>query len=326
MLYDNFNRIHNYLRISITDKCNFRCSYCMPEECYTFTPSERLMNAAEIEAIAREFVSLGINKLRLTGGEPLLRKDFADILTRLSKLNIELLITTNGLLLNQYIDTIKAAKVSTINVSLDSLNPETFFQITKRNAFKQVWDNIMLLLQEGIRVKINVVAIKEFITKEIFDFLELTKNLPLHIRFIEFMPFAGNNWTSDNVVTAAQLLKLVSEKHNIVKLIDEPHATARKYKVVGYEGTFAFITTMTNQFCGDCNRVRLTADGKLKNCLFSKEETDLLTPFRKNEPIVPLIVETVKRKYPALGGQFQPDYQTIQPQVLINRSMIGIGG
>ena len=298
----------------------------MPDECYTFTPQEQIMSASEIEAIAREFVLLGVNKIRLTGGEPLVRKDFADVLSRLAKLNVEILLTTNGLLLHQHIEAIKNAKVSTINVSLDSLKPDSFFQITKRNAFEQVWSNILLLLENGIRVKINVVAVKEVITQEFLDFIELTRTKPLHVRFIEFMPFSGNNWSSQDVVTAGQLLDLASQHYSIIKLLDEPHATARKYKVVDYQGTFAFITTMSNQFCGECNRVRLTADGKLKNCLFSKEEADILTALRNGQPIAPLITATIQRKYAALGGQFQQNYQTIQPQVIINRSMVGIGG
>lgn len=326
MLRDHFNRIHNYLRISLTDSCNFRCVYCMPDSCYALLPQHKLMTAVEIESIAAEFIELGVSKIRLTGGEPLVRKDFADIVHRLSKLKIELLLTTNGVLIHKYIDALLSAGISTVNVSLDSLQPETFSQITQRNQFQQVWNNILLLLKNNVRVKINVVAVKGIIEKEIFDFINLSKELPLHIRFIEFMPFAGNNWDSSQVVTATQMLGLIQQKFDMVKLKDEPHATAKKYKVIGYEGTIAFITTMSNQFCGECNRLRLTAEGKIKNCLFGKEELDLLATLRKGEPITPLILQSIENKHAALGGQFSKDFEKINANEIFNRSMMAIGG
>ncbi len=326
MLIDTFGRIHDYLRISLTDHCNFRCSYCMPELCYDFLPQQKLMTAAEIKQIASGFVQLGIRKIRLTGGEPLVRKDFGEILHGLSALNTELLITTNGALVDQYIDAFKKAHISTVNVSLDSLKREVFFEITKRDLFEQVWSNIILLLKNDFRVKINAVAINGYIEHEIIDFIRLTKDLPLHVRFIEFMPFAGNNWDLKKVITAQQLLDIAVREFDIVKLNDEPHATAKKYKAIGHEGTFAFITTMSKQFCNECNRLRLTADGKIKNCLFGKEELNILEKLRGGEDFSNLIFQSVKNKHAAMGGQFEKGYQQTDANDLVNRSMIGIGG
>lgn len=326
MLKDSFGRIHDYLRISLTDNCNFRCTYCMPQEEMQWMPSSRLMSADEIIQIAEVFVSLGVKKIRLTGGEPLVRKEFADILMRLSKFPVELTLTTNGILLDKHLNSLKSAGVKSVNISLDSLNKEVFKNLTKRDQFDLVWKNILLMLEHDFRVKINAVALHGVIEKEVSDFIRITEKLPLHVRFIEFMPFAGNHWSSNQVVTAAELLKLATDEFDVVKLVDKPHATAKKYKVVGYEGTFAFITTMSEHFCGDCNRMRLTADGKMKNCLFGKEEMDLLGAIRKGEAILPLVQTSLSRKHASLGGQFSPDYLKADPEKIENRSMINIGG
>lgn len=326
MIIDKHNRIHDYLRISLTDSCNFRCQYCMPDENIQCLPNKHLMQVDEIEHIARKFVDLGVNKIRLTGGEPMVRKEFPEILSRISKLPVELSLTTNAVLAHKYIDNLKAAGVRSLNISLDTLNAETFKKITKRDQFQKVWDNILLMLKEGFRVKINVVGIEGVIEKEILNFVAITKDLPLHVRIIEFMPFEGNHWNSKKVVTAEQMLKWVEQEYDMVKLKDEPHATAKKYKAIGHEGTFAFITTMTQHFCGDCNRMRITADGKMKNCLFGSEETDLLGAVRKGEDIEPLIRTSVLRKFKVMGGQFSKSYTDAEASKLKNRSMIKIGG
>ncbi|HET7360707.1 MAG TPA: radical SAM protein, partial [Salinimicrobium sp.] len=225
MLLDTHKRIHDYLRISLTDSCNFRCQYCMPEENMQCLPNKDLMQVDEIETIAKIFVDLGVKKIRLTGGEPMVRKEFPEILKRVSKLPVELSLTTNAVLAHKYLENLKAAGVRSLNISLDTLNPKTFKKITKRDNFQRVWDNILLLLKEGFRVKINAVGIEGVIEKEILDFVEITRNLPLHVRIIEFMPFSGNNWDSGKVITADQMLKWAREEYDMVKLKDEPHAT-----------------------------------------------------------------------------------------------------
>jgi len=326
MLFDKFGRNHNYLRISITDHCNFRCNYCMPELCPVFLKSNKLMSASEIENIAKIFVKNGISKIRLTGGEPLLRKDFDEVLKRLSLLNVELLITTNGSLIHKYIDALKNSGVTSVNVSLDTLNPNSFHEITKRNAFNQVWANILLLLKNDFKIKINTVAIKGLIEKELHEFINLTKIYPLHVRFIEFMPFSGNSWTKTKVITADEMLSISKDYFDIIKLKDEPNATAKKYKVIGHEGTFAFITTMSKQFCGDCNRLRLTAEGKMKNCLFGKYEVNILQALRNGENVEEIIFKSVKNKFASMGGQFENGYEKTEAKSIVNRTMVAIGG
>ena len=270
MIIDGFNRVHDYLRISLTDNCNLRCFYCMPEEEYEFTPASQLMQAEEIEAIAKVFVANGVNKIRLTGGEPLVRKDAADIILRLSRLGARLTLTTNATRLHEYADVIKQAGINSLNISLDTLNKERFIMMTKRDQYDRVRSNIDLMIQEGIHVKVNVVAMKGLNDDEINDFIRWTKDLPLQIRFIEFMPFSGNRWNSERVMTWQQILEVASSAFDILPLDREVHETAKKYMVPGHQGSFAVISTMSAPFCGDCNRMRLTADGKMKNCLFSR--------------------------------------------------------
>ena len=326
MIKDTYNRIHNYLRISLTDNCNLRCFYCMPEEDYDFTPASRLMQASEIEALAKIFVAEGVNKIRLTGGEPLIRKDAARIICSLAKLPVQLTLTTNGTRLHQFVNVLEEANIRSLNISLDTLQPDKYLLVTRRDQFKKVWENIQFLLKKDFHVKVNMVVMKGFNENEINDFIAWTKDVPVHVRFIEFMPFSGNRWTSNKVVTLQQILDTVSGKYDFVPLQGEKHDTAKKFTVIGHAGTFAVISTMTSHFCGDCNRMRLTADGKLKNCLFSKGETDLLTPFRNGEDVKPLIYQNLLAKALQLGGQFPTEFENIHAEDIQNRSMITIGG
>jgi cyclic pyranopterin phosphate synthase len=298
----------------------------MPEEEYEFTPASQLMQAHEIEAIAKTFVGLGVKKIRLTGGEPLVRKDAGDIILALSKLPVTLTLTTNGSRLHEFLPALKQAGITSLNVSLDTLQADKFQLITRRDQFQRVYDNIHLLLQNGIRAKVNVVIMKDFNDTEIIDFVRWTKDTPVHIRFIEFMPFQGNRWTSNKVLTWQQILQIVESEYSFIRLKDELNDTAKKYLVPGHAGTFAVISTMSAPFCSTCNRMRLTADGKMKNCLFSKEETDLLTAFRNEQDIVPLIRQSIHAKAKELGGQFSADFEHIEASAIQNRSMITIGG
>ena len=325
-LTDTFGRVHNYLRISLTDNCNFRCFYCMPEEEYDFAPASRLMQAAEIETLARIFVEQGVNKIRLTGGEPLVRKDAAQILLSLSKLPVSLTLTTNGSRIHEYLPVLKDAGIRSLNISLDTLDRDKFLLVTRRDQFRQVYDNIHLLLREGFHVKVNMVVMKGMNDTEVNDFIEWTRNEPVHVRFIEFMPFTGNRWTSNKVVTWQEILEMAGTRYHMIPLAGDPHDTAKKYQVPGHQGSFAVISTMSSNFCGSCNRIRLTADGKIRNCLFASSETDLLTPLRKGEDILPLIRENIRMKAREHGGQFNNDFTHIHPEELRNRSMITIGG
>jgi cyclic pyranopterin phosphate synthase len=298
----------------------------MPEEDYEFTPASRLMQPDEIESISRIFVAQGVNKIRLTGGEPLVRKDAADIIIRLSKLPVNLTITTNGTRLHEFADVLENAGVKSLNISLDTLNKEKFNLMTRRDQFERVFENIQLMIKKGFHVKVNMVVIKNLNHDEIIDFVKWTKYETVHVRFIEFMPFTGNKWENEKVFTLNQILEKISSEFDMIPLEKEKHETAKKYIIPGHKGTFAIISTMSAPFCSDCNRMRLTADGKMKNCLFSQSETDLLTPFRNKEDILPLIYQSILDKKKALGGQFTTDLENIDIENIHNRSMITIGG
>jgi cyclic pyranopterin phosphate synthase len=298
----------------------------MPEEDYEFTPSARLMQVDEIEAIAKIFVEQGVHKIRLTGGEPLVRKGADDIILRLSKLPVNLTLTTNATRLHEYVDVLEQAHVRSLNVSLDTLQAEKFQLITRRDLFDKTLENINLLINRNFHVKLNVVVMKGLNEREINEFVEWTRDTNVHVRFIEFMPFEGNHWTSNKVFTWKEMLDVIEKKYNVIRLHDDIHDTAKKYTVEGHKGTFAVISTMSAPFCAGCNRMRLTADGKMKNCLFSNKETDLLTAFRNGEDIVPLITQSIHSKAKELGGQFTKDFEKIHTEEIHNRSMIAIGG
>ncbi len=326
MIVDGFNRVHNYLRISLTDNCNLRCFYCMPEEDYDFTPAGRLMQLDEIIEISRVFVANGVNKIRLTGGEPLVRKDAASLILALSKLPVKLTLTTNATRLHDFVNVLEEAGITSLNISLDTLQRDKFMLMTRRDQFDRVRGNIDLMMNRGFHVKVNVVTMKGMNDNEIPDFIRWTKDEPVHVRFIEFMPFSGNRWTSNKVMTWQEILEVAGSSFPIIPLQRDKHDTSKKYMVPGHKGTFAVISTMSAPFCGDCNRMRLTADGKMKNCLFSQTETDLLTPFRRGEDIVPLIYQSIRDKKKALGGQFIADITRVEASKIENRSMITIGG
>jgi cyclic pyranopterin phosphate synthase len=298
----------------------------MPEEEYQFTAPSKLMQAGEIETISKIFVQEGVRKIRLTGGEPLVRKDFASILQRLAKLDIELTMTTNGTRLHEFVADIKKAGIKSLNISLDTLQKDRYVFMTKRDKQEQVMRNIQLMLDNGIGVKVNVVAMKGVNDQEMIDFVQWTKDTPVHVRFIEFMPFDRNKWNSDKVITLQEIVDTISNKFEITTMERLPHETAKQFRVSGHIGTFAVISTMSAPFCSDCNRMRLTADGKMKNCLFSASESDILTALRNGENIIPLIHQNIYEKKQALGGQFTTDLSKIETDNLHNRTMISIGG
>lgn len=299
----------------------------MPQEQQVFTPTARLMQADEINRIADSFIQLGIKKIRLTGGEPLIRKDAGDIIQMLSGKPVELSITTNGLLAHRFLPQLSALQMGSVNISIDSLDPVKFAFITKRDVFSQVMDNITLLREAGIPLKLNVVAMKGINDDEIAHFVRLTQHHNIQVRFIEYMPFTGNGWSNKHVMSLESVLQHVSDAGlTFDRLEGHPSDTARKYKVAGFKGSFAIISTMTAPFCSGCNRIRLTADGKIKNCLFSKTEVDILQPLRRKQDIVPIIQAAITDKKKERGGQFEPDYKKIDPFTIENRSMVAIGG
>ncbi|RXG11961.1 cyclic pyranopterin monophosphate synthase subunit MoaA [Leeuwenhoekiella aestuarii] len=329
ILTDTHGRTHNYLRISLSEKCNLRCTYCMPHDGIPLSPRANLMTADEIEAFAKVFVANGVDKIRLTGGEPLVRKDFSDILRRLSNLPVRLSITTNALLTHRYIENFKRYGLNDINVSLDSLDAEKFKLITRRDQYKKAFENINQLVTEGFHVKINAVLMKDFNEDEIVDFIKLTKNQDINVRFIEFMPFDGNEWNKNKLVSEAEIINRVTNYFGIEALkplANEQNFTARNFKIEGFKGSFGIISSVTNPFCDSCNRIRLTADGKLKNCLFSNEETNLLKAFRKGEKLEDLIDLALNNKKAVRAGMTDFNQLTNPDLHNNNRSMIAIGG
>jgi cyclic pyranopterin phosphate synthase len=267
-----------------------------------------------------------VKKIRLTGGEPLLRGDAGKIISSLAKLPVTLTLTTNGTRLPEYLDLLKDSGVKSINISLDTLRPVTFNLITRRDQHSRVLDYIYLALGKGLHIKINMVVMNGINEGEINDFVRWTRDVPVHVRFIEFMPFSGNRWTSNKVYTWQQILSQVQQEFNYIPIPGKIHDTDKKYSIPGHAGTFAVISPMSSPFCGDCNRMRLTSDGKMKNCLFSTGETDLLTPLRNGKDITALIRESVHSKHEKLGGQFSGKYSLVKSDELKNRTMISIGG
>ncbi len=329
ILTDSFGRKHTYLRISLIERCNLRCTYCMPEEGIKLSPRGHLMSYEEIYTIAKTFVDHGVTKIRLTGGEPLIRKDLPIILKKLSSLPVELSITTNAVIVDKFIDPLKSNGIKNINVSLDSLDAGKFKHITRRNEFERTYKNILLLVDEGFKVKVNAVVMKGFNDNEIIDFINFTKDLPVSVRFIEFMPFDGNKWNMEKMLSYDEIMQQVHtsfSEDQVERLTDEPNDTSKNYKIKGFKGSFAIISSVTNPFCDTCNRLRLTANGQLKNCLFSSSELDLLTNLRKGRPIEPIIKKAVEAKFKMRGGM--DTIEKLQEPKLHsqNRSMITIGG
>ena len=328
-LVDKHQRTHNYLRISLTEKCNLRCTYCMPIEGIPLTPAAHLMSADEIFEIASHFVKRGVDKIRLTGGEPTVRKDFNQIIERLSSLPVKLALTTNGLTIHRHIDVLKKADVDVINISIDSLNREKFKKITLRDQYEQLEKNMNLLDAQGFRLKLNVVLLKGINDDEIIAFINLSRDRSWQIRFIEFMPFDGNNWDRSKTVSLEAILK-TAESHyglsQIKRLKDAANDTAKNYKIDGFTGSFAVISTVTNPFCDSCNRLRLTADGKLKNCLFSSNDYDLLSSFRNGESLDCVIDIALRDKFAARAGLDDSNKFNNPDNHKDNRSMIAIGG
>lgn len=330
MIKDHHNRIHQYLRIALLERCNLRCFYCMPAEGIKLQPRDYIMRNEEIVAISRIFTEMGVNKIRLTGGEPLMRKGLDNILGGLAELPAKVTMTTNAILLNEHWDLLQKSGINSLNISLDSLQKDRMNEIIRRDKFDVIMKNIRESVTRGIHTKINMVMMKGVNDDELEDFVEWTLLTPIHVRFIEFMPFNGNNWDwkKKGISYDDMLQRIVQRfgKDNIERLTDQPNDTARNYRIKGAPGTFAIISTVSNPFCDTCNRIRVTADGKMKNCLFSQFETDLLTPFREGRDLKPLILDGIYHKKAMRGGMTHFDDFADSNNNQKNRSMIKIGG
>lgn len=285
-LIDSFGRLHNNLRISVTDRCNIRCFYCMPAENVEFMDKQELLTFEEIERFVRVVVPLGINKLRLTGGEPLVRRDLDKLVSRLAAIPgiQDIGLTTNGILLAEQAEALYAAGLRRINVSLDALTPEKFKQFTRRDGFEKVIEGIKAAQRAGFDpVKVNAVSVRGLTEEEIVPFGEFARKTGVEVRFIEYMPLdADNAWERDKVLFAHEIIERLSAE--ILPLIpegdQEPHTPATDFVFEDGIGRIGFIASISQPFCMNCNRIRITADGKLRNCLFSLEETDLRSLLR----------------------------------------------
>ncbi|KAB7505826.1 Molybdenum cofactor biosynthesis protein 1 [Armadillidium nasatum] len=301
-LTDSFGRQHNYLRISLTERCNLRCQYCMPGEGVDLTPNNKLLTTEELIEISRLFVNEGVDKIRLTGGEPMIRKDLVHIIGSLSNLGIDHMgITTNGILLTRKLRELQKAGLTHINVSLDTLIPAKFEFITRRKGWNKVMEGINLALELGYSpLKINCVVMRGTNEDEITDFVRLTKDKNIDVRFIEYMPFDGNRWSDKKMVSYNEMLSIIRKEFpDIQRIQDKPNDTSKAYKVNGFEGQIGFITSMSENFCGSCNRIRMTADGNLKVCLFGPSEVSLRDALRggaTKEELLEIIQGAVLRK------------------------------
>jgi cyclic pyranopterin phosphate synthase len=301
----------------------------MPEDGVELREKSEFMSNEEVIQMAQTFVQLGVKKIRLTGGEPLIRKSAHDIIRELGKLNVELAITTNGILVEKFIDTFRSAGITSVNVSLDSLKPDRLAAICRKDYSDRIYRNIQLLLNEGFLVKLNMVVMAGVNSDELVDFVELSKDKPLHVRFIEFMPFNGNDWNLSKGTSYQEMMQVISAHYgaeNLINMPEKENDTARCYAIDGFEGTFGVIGSVTHPFCSSCNRIRVTADGKMKNCLFSTSETDLLAPLRNGEDISQLIGDSIQSKKAQRAGMNSLDDLLDRSKTDANRSMVSIGG
>ena len=303
-LKDGHGRLIGDLRVSVTDRCNFRCQYCMPAEGLPWLERSELLTFEEIERVVRLLVPLGVRSVRLTGGEPLVRRELPKLIAMLSAIEglDDLSLTTNGYLLAKMADELVDAGLERINVSLDSLSRDRFFQMTRRDSLPQVIEGLETLerFPQLGPVKVNCVAMRGFTEDEVLPFAELARRKPYQVRFIEFMPLdADHAWSEDRVLTGAEIRAMIDRVHPLEPLPRERHATAKVWRFRDGRGEIGFVNPVSEPFCADCDRIRLTAEGKLRTCLFSMNETDLREPLRNGSDdgeLVEAIRDAVWRK------------------------------
>ena len=283
-LLDGHGRRIGDLRVSVTDRCNFRCQYCMPAEGLPWLERDDVLHFEEIERLVALLAAMGVTDVRLTGGEPLVRRDFPALVGMLAPLVEDLSITTNGYLLERDAEALVRAGATRFNVSIDSLQRDRFFEMTRRDALPRVLRGLEVLASfpEAHPIKVNAVAMRGFTEDEVLPFARFAREHPYEVRFIEFMPLdADHAWTPDSVLSGEEIRAIIERQWALEPVEREPHATARVYRFADGRGSIGFINPVSEPFCGDCNRIRLTADGRLRTCLFSLNETDLRTPLRE---------------------------------------------
>lgn len=307
-LTDNFHRQHDYLRISVAERCNLRCVYCMPEEGVPLSPDRELLTTPEIVLLSSVFVSQGVSKIRLTGGEPTVRRDILPLMHQIGQLRQhglkEICITTNGISLHRKLDKMVESGLTGVNLSLDTLDPWQFQIMTRRKGYDAVQKSIDRILEmnrlgAGIKLKINCVVMRGVNDREVLPFVDMTQEKNIEVRFIEYMPFDGNKWSKNKMFSYQEMLDLIRTKYpTLQKVQDHKNDTSKTWHIPGFAGKIGFITSMTHNFCGSCNRLRITGDGNLKVCLFGNAEVSLRDILRKSnsgEPIDEQAFEAMKQ-------------------------------
>ncbi len=326
-LVDSFGREIKSLRVSVTDKCNFRCTYCMPAEGLEWLPKDDVLTFEEIARLVRVLAGMGVDEVRLTGGEPLVRRDLPTLVAMLAEIPgvDDLSLTTNGVLLDRLAEPLVAAGLRRLNVSLDTLSHVRFAEITRRDAL----DRVLRGLEAAERhpelrpLKVNCVAIRGFTETEVPALAELARRKPYVVRFIEFMPLdADEAWKGDQVLTGAEIRALIEERWPLVEVPAKPSSTARRFRFADGRGEVGFVSPVSEPFCSTCDRIRLTADGRLRTCLFSRREWDLKTPLRdgaSDDDVAELLRSAVRHK--------ELKHRIDEPGfVRASRSMSQIGG
>ncbi|WP_339839963.1 GTP 3',8-cyclase MoaA [uncultured Maribacter sp.] len=327
MLVDNHNRTINYLRLAVTDRCNLRCNYCMPEEGINFAKSDKLFTIDELVKLSEIVVSQGIDKIRITGGEPFVRKDLMVLLRRLSKLDglNDISVTTNATLIGPYIDELKELGIKNINVSMDAINRETFERITRRNQYDVVYNNMIRLITEGFNVRINFIALEGQNTDDILPMLELTKHYNVSVRFLEEMPFNGGSKEFQSIKWDFKtILEHIRVEHPEYYKLESPKtSTSINYKIPGFKGTFGVIPSFSRTFCGSCNRLRITATGDVITCLYAKASANLRDIMRADNVDSNIRAEILK----AVGSRAKTGFEAQEKyKDVFSNSMTSIGG
>ncbi|MEL7159446.1 MAG: GTP 3',8-cyclase MoaA [Bacteroidota bacterium] len=325
MLFDNHGRQSTYLRLAVTDRCNLRCRYCMPAEGIAFAPKDELLTFEEILFLADVLADEGVTKVRLTGGEPLARRGISTLIAGLGERFPHLAMTTNGILLPPVLDELRGYGLRHYNLSLDTLRPDRFFAITRRDNFGGTWAALEALLERGVKTKINVVVLKGQNDDELVDFVALTEEKALDVRFIEAMPFNDDDGNHHLFLSAADMLTQIQRKYpSLTPEVGETHASSLSYRAPGFRGKVGIIPAYSRSLCGSCNRLRLTPKGTLLNCLYSTKGLELRPLLRQGIPadeLAELIREFVRGKH-ANGHETERREQ----QSGIFASMTSIGG
>ncbi len=316
-LVDRFHRQATTLRLSITDRCNMACTYCVPPEGVVLKKACDLMTDDEVLRMAGVFVSLGVEKIRLTGGEPLVRRSVVDIARRLKALPglKTLAVSTNGLLLENKVEALKDAGVTAVNVSLDTFGPAAFREITGGGNVLRVMGGIKLASRLGMKVRVNAVALRSTTDEDLKQFLELARCEDLEVRFLEYMPLCGDSWNKDDFLPYKELLARIEQFSPLAPEPYHPREKARYYTLPGARGKVGVIASITASFCSDCSRIRLSSAGRIRACLFSAEEIDLLTPLRRgaSDEDLAAMIQTVVWNKPAGHGVNPDRLEDVQP-------------